>query len=522
MAGKSANIRNIAVAGILMALFLVVGVAFRFLIFPLFQDELVTATGSDSRYDHEITLRADSFSGYAALRSEGFHKELAGRGIKVDVVDDAADYAGRMKALKNGKADMAVFTIDAFVAAGASLGTFPASIVAIIDETYGADAIVAYKDSVPNLQALNDPGAWLVLTPDSPSEFLARVAIAEFGLDQLSTKWVAADGATAVAKKLKKGKRSKQIGYVLWEPSRSVALEDPDVHVLFDSSRLSGYIVDVLVVRRQFLVDHPDVSQAVVQAMLRAHYAAAQTPTGMVDLVISDAKNGGEPLSKPQAEAIVAGIRWRNTLENYAHFGIVAETPGILNLEDSIVNISDVLVRTGGLSSNPVEGKASDLFFSGTLEALHSADFHPGEGLGIVDGGLGTADLASAKGVAALPALADSDWEALTPVGSLQVKPIAFGRGNARLNVQSQRDLDDLARRLRSLPQYYLSVVGHARAEGDPAANLVLARERANAASAYLVERGLDGNRVRAIAAKPKGTGGSVQAVSFALAQQPY
>ena len=128
----------------------------------------------------------------------------------------------------------------------------------------------------------------------------------------------------------------------------------------------------------------------------------------------------------------------------------------------------------------------------------------------------------AAHGVGTLKSLTDSEWESLTPVGSLQVKPIAFGRGNARLNVQSQRDIKDLARRLRSLPQYYLSVVGHARAEGDPEANFTLARERANAASAYLVEQGVDPNRVRAVAARPMGTGGGLQAVSFTLAQQPY
>jgi len=522
MAGTSANVRNIAVAGVLLALFLVVGIAFRFLIYPLFQDELVSATSSESRYDHELTLLADGFSGYAALRSAGFHKELNGRGIKIDVVDDAADYAGRIRALKSGRAELAVFTIDAFVAAGANLGDYPGSIVAVIDETYGADAIVAYKSAVPDLQTLNSSKARLVLTPSSPSEFLARVAIAEFGLNDLSTKWVEADGAEAVAKKLRKAKQSQPHGYVLWEPSRSVALENPDVHVLFDSSRLAGYIVDVLVVRRQFLVDHPDVAQAVVEAMLRAQYAASKTANGMVELVIQDAKATGQTLKPDQAQAIVDGIRWRNTLENYAHFGLVAETPGVLHLEDSIANISGVLVRTGGLPSDPLEGRASELFFRDLLEKMHGADFHPGQGLGIVDDGLGTADLEAAQSIGELPALNDAQWDQLTPVGSLQVKPIAFGRGNARLNVQSQRDLDGLARRLRSLPQYYLSVVGHARAEGDPAANLILAQERSHAASSYLVERGIDSDRVRAVAAKPTGTGGAVQAVSFTLAQQPY
>ena len=92
MAGSDNKaIRNIVVAGILLFLFVAVGVAFRFLIYPMLQGDLVQATGTESRYDHEVTLLADSFSGYAPLRSDGFHAELKANGIKVDVQDDGGN-----------------------------------------------------------------------------------------------------------------------------------------------------------------------------------------------------------------------------------------------------------------------------------------------------------------------------------------------------------------------------------------------------------------------------------------------
>ena len=522
MAAESKAIRNLVVAGILLVLFLVVGVAFRFLILPMLQGDLVAATSTESRYDHEITLHADSFSGYAALRSPALHEELKDRGIKLDVVDDGADYSARMKALNKGRADLAVFTIDALVKAGADYDDNPATILAVIDETYGADAIVAYKDAVPHLNALDDRSARVVLTPDSPSEFLTRVAIAEFGLQDLSTKWVAADGAEDVRKRMKKAKRNALQAYVLWEPDRSIALENGDAHVLFDSSRVSGYIVDVLVARRAFVVEHPDVAKAVVEAMLREHYRASKDPNGWVELVQADAKATGAPLNKAQAQSVVDGIRWRNTLENYAHFGLVDETPGILHLEDSIANITDVLVRTGSLKADPLNGQPNQIFYAEILDQLKVNDFHPGKGLGITDGGLGTAQLDKARAAVDLPALTDAQWDQLSEAGSLQVKPIVFGRGNARLNVQSKRDLTDLSRRMRSLPNYYLRVVGHARAEGDPAANLALAEQRAQAAADELVSNGLSRKRVRAEAAAPTGTDGGMQSVTFVLAQKPY
>ncbi len=521
--GERESKRNIVLGVILFGAFIIIGLAFKFLVYPSMQGDLVAGTSSESQYTHELTIRLDSFSGYAALRSPEFERELKSAGIRLIIEDDAADYGARMKALQRGTADMAVFTVDAFVTTGAALGDYPATIVAVIDETNGADAIVAYRDALPELQALNSPDARLVLTPASPSEFLGRVAMAEFGLQQLSPQWDEADGAAAVLRNLRSAKRSLPRGYVLWEPYKSQALEDPDVHVLFDSSRLSGYIVDVLVVQRQFLLDHPDVARSAVQALLRTQYSYASQSGGLVRLVRDDAEAGGEPLTDAQARAVVDGIRWRNTLENYAHFGLVPrqQSQGVLHLEDSISNISGVLVRTGALAQDPVADRAHELFYQGLLQQLQASGFHPGQGLGIVDGAP-VAELGQIRGGVDLPSLDDAQWQALTPVGAMQVKPIAFGRGTARLNVQSQRELDQLARRLQSLPHFYLTVLGHSRAEGDLQANKLLAQERAQAATQHLVAKGLSATRVRAVAAEPSGTGGSFQSVSFVLSQQPY
>ena len=84
--------------------------------------------------------------------------------------DDGADYAARIRALQAGDAQLAVFTIDALLKASAELNEMPATIVALVDETTGADAIVAYKSKVPNIDALNAAETRFVLTPSSPSE----------------------------------------------------------------------------------------------------------------------------------------------------------------------------------------------------------------------------------------------------------------------------------------------------------------------------------------------------------------
>ena len=64
---------------------LIRGVAYKFLVAPYFSEKLTDATGSDSRYTRGITLTADSFSGYAILRSPYLRNWLSKREIKISI-----------------------------------------------------------------------------------------------------------------------------------------------------------------------------------------------------------------------------------------------------------------------------------------------------------------------------------------------------------------------------------------------------------------------------------------------------
>jgi outer membrane protein OmpA-like peptidoglycan-associated protein/ABC-type taurine transport system substrate-binding protein len=503
----------------------VLGVAYKFLVHPYLSEKLKGATGSASQYKTEIVIAADSFSGYCILRSDAVKQELKAKQIKLNFQDDKADYAARLKALQNGKAQLAVFTIDSLITAGAKAGDFPASIVLVIDETKGGDAIVAYQSAIPSLQSLNDPDARIVLTPNSPSEFLARVVVAHFNLPRLSAKWwVEADGASAVFKMFRSASPNDKKAYALWEPYVSKALEKKGTHILLDSSKLKGYIVDVLVVERQFLRDHPDSVKAIVEAYCRAAYAYNQQPAGMINLVIEDArKTGAESLDEPQAKQVVQGIQWKNTLENYGHFGLASgnEQSGVQHLEDIIGNIIDVLIKTQALPNDPLGGKHHTLFYNQILAEMRSANFHPGKGLNLI-AEIGSADNEKVRTEKELTPLAPEQWANLRPVGELKLEPIVFVRGSAGISVQSERDLQELARRLQSFPQFYLRVVGHARAEGDPEANRQLAQARAEAAAQFLIARGVNAHRIKTEGTPSTLTSGEAQAVSFVVGQVPY
>ena len=293
--------------------------AYRFLIYNPNRDQVFENTSSSSNYKHTVGVAVDSFSGYAVLRSPELRKQLAKKKIRLRFEDDGADYAGRLESLRSGKTPMAVFTIDALLKVCAQSGDVPGTIVAIIDETRGADAVVAYKSAVPNIDALNRTDMKFVLTPDSPSETLARVVMSHFQLDNLGNKpFVEANDAEAVYKSYRKANPNAPQAFVLWEPYVTKVLENPNTHIVADSSKFRGYIVDVLVVNRDYLVKNHDVVREVLGGYFRAayHYRDA-----MVPLVLADAKAAGTPLSQKQADNLVRGIWWKNTQENFSHFG---------------------------------------------------------------------------------------------------------------------------------------------------------------------------------------------------------
>ncbi|HNT33985.1 MAG TPA: hypothetical protein PKH07_03200, partial [bacterium] len=204
------NPKGCLIAAVLWIVILgALAVAARYYILPYFKGQLEDQTGSRVRYGKEIALGLDSFSGYCILRSEEMQNDLISQGIRLNICDDQADVMGRMKAFQEGRLHMAVFTVDSFLTTGASLKDYPATIVMIIDETKGADAIVSYQQAVPTLDALDAPDARIVLTPQSPSEFLARTVIAHFNLPKLPQQWFeSAQGAEDVYQKFLKADRN--------------------------------------------------------------------------------------------------------------------------------------------------------------------------------------------------------------------------------------------------------------------------------------------------------------------------
>lgn len=502
-----------------------IGAVVRFLVLPAFRQRASPGAPDAGKPADTTTatirLAADGFSGYCLLRSEDLAARLGRRGIVLKVIDDQADYMARLRALDVGEVDMAVFPINSLVQCGGRLGSFPASIVYVLDETVGADALVAWKEGVASIAALNSPEARVVLTADSPSEFLARVVVASFNLPQFPRDgWmVPAQGSGDVYRRFRSESRQRPHAYAMWEPDVSRALSDPRAQVLLDTSKLKGYVVDVLTVRRPFLLGSYAQARALVEEYARTAYAARDR---MAQEVERDSRAGGTPVSPEEAVSIAKGIRWKNTLENYAHFGLTAGS-GLDDLATIVRKVTDVLVRTGALPADPLAGDAGTRLWAEHLVSdLREAGFHPGREVDVLSGlAAGPAD-EEVRGSEAVPALSDAQWEALVTVGEIRAEPILFGRGNATLGVQGEQALTALAETLTSWPHYYLQVTGRVRPGADQEAALALARARADAVATALRAKGIAPQRLRTAAEIAPTDQPEAQAVLFVVRQAAY
>jgi len=468
--------------------------------------QTVNATSAESRYNTQINFGLDGFSGYAPLRSEQFQNELGHKRIKLNLVDDGANYTERLRRLRDGEINMAAFPIDALVTASAGLGDLPATIVCLIDETRGADAMVAYKTAVPNLDALNSSDMKFVLTPNSPSETLSRVVISHFGLRNLSSNpFDQVKDAEEVYRRYRNSKPTDKQVFVLWEPYVTKMLENPNTQILVDSSRFRGYIVDTIVVSRDFLVKNEAVVTDFVESYLRTVYHFGQG-TNMAKLVAEDSQKLGQPLTDKQIERLTGGIWWKNTSENFAHLGVSSDRP-LQHVEDMILNVTNVLRSTNAITIDPTGGKPNLLYYDKILARLQNNNFHPGVNAESIR-----------KDSDNLPVLSEDQWKTLIPVGTLEVPTIVFARGRDAITDQSEATLVELVEKLKSWPQYYVIVRGNASTIGDLEANKKLAESRAKSVEKYLLEHGIGKTRVRAVAVEPTGS----TSVVFQLGYTPY
>ncbi len=460
---------------------------------PLYEDWRQRGTSDARGIRGKLRIAMDNWVGYAPLCSKDLRKRLRRQGYLLKCQDDSADYSARMTALSGGEIEFAVATVDSFLLNAAALD-FPGTIIAVIDESKGGDALVAWEERFADLDQFKQATEFkIAMTPDSPSDHLLKSLAVHFDVAALKNRgggWrVAADGSQGALEAL----RSRGVdAAVLWEPDVSLALSIPGIKKILSTADTANLIVDILVVNRRFSDRDPEAVHTLLAAYFKTLKHYRDHPDQLRAELIEE-----RALEPSQVSAMLQGVAWATLGDNARYwFGSAGEGAWANQaLVDTLESSSQILLDYGDFSGSPIpDGDPYRL-----LNSIYVSD--------LFQSGLGDTATGASEGdplTRSFTELQAKQWDELRSVGTLKVRPIIFQSGLATLTSDGKQELDLAAENLRHYPNFRLQVKGHTGVRGDPQANRQLSLQRAEAVARYLgITFSVDANRMR-----PVGRGG--------------
>jgi len=475
--------------------------AYNFLL-PLFEASQQKQTSDAKAIKGKITIGVDNWIGYFPLCSQEMRKRMRRSGYNLQCVDDNADYAARMQKLRAEELEFAVATVDSYILNGSPLN-YPGTIVSVIDESKGGDAILAWKDKLSSLDALKTKKDYkIAFTPNSPSEHLIKSMAVHFDVPNLlgaNKQWrLETDGSKDALKKL----LSKEADVaVLWEPDVSRALQNKGIVKLLGTEDTDKLIVDILIVNRKYSQRDPQA----VSTLLAQYFRTLKFYRDNPQQFLQDAAEAAD-LDSAVVKTVINGVDWINLSQNsLLWFGISSAGAGPSEgLVDVIESTSRILMDHGDFSSNPIpDADPYRLINSEFIGGLFNS--------GSTDTQFGTtktlaADLKKEDSLEKpFDKLTDGQWNALREIGTLKIRPIVFQSGADELTYDGKTELDKAVESLKHYPNFRVVIKGHTGLRGDNKANQKLSQERAEAVVRYFnVTYGIDIDRLR-----PLGLGSS-------------
>ncbi len=448
------------------------------MILPAFQEHQMVESSDAAKMKGKIRGAVDSFVGYFPLRSAALKNSMRKNGWNLIVKDDGADLDGRMAKLKSGELDFAVGTIDYNLLVGNNYG-FPASIVMVIDESHGADAILARKDKFETLDDLKGKtGVRVAYLPDSPSHHLLKAASQHFGVPEL-LKDAVQTKTNSPEESLKALIGGTADVVALWEPDVSRALADPGVIKLLGTEDTANVIVDVLFVNREFAEDNPEV----VESLMVEYFKVLKVYRDDEDLLVKDVMRDSG-LSENKVRAMLKGVKWIGFDENCDEWFDIYDK-GRYGIYDAIDATAALLVDFGDFPRNPIPDEDPQrLTNSSFLKSMSKSLGGSGTNSAVVD--------SLEKSFTELPL---SEWNRLKVKGTISFQ---FQAGTDGLSIINKKAIEDAVENIRSYPNYRIFIKGHT-GSGDKEANTVLSQDRADAVKKYVeVVYSVDPNRMMA------------------------
>ncbi len=466
----------------------VAGLVAYYFLRPYLTERHAQSTSDAAQVGERLIIGSDSWIGYIPLCGKEMRRRMHESGYQLECRDDKADYAARMQQLRSGVLQFAVTTVDAFLLNGPK-EQFPGTIVMVIDESKGGDALVAQRDKLANIEELKSRGAYrIAYTPNSPSEHLLKAVSSHFDVPALRERkgaWrVPVSGSEQALQQLLKGHVDAA---VLWEPDVTKATAQDGIVKILGTEDTQKLIVDVLLVNRDFSQRSPPAVSQLMATYFRTLKYFRDNPDALTEEIRSATR-----LSKTQAETAIKGVRWASLTDNARDwFGVGSGNEGLV---DTLEETAKILVDNGDFPVNPLpQHDPYRLQYRKFVEDLFAQGL---ENTGFTSPAAGTANAARR----AFPLLSAEQWPRLPEVGTLRVRPITFASGTDEISREGKTELDAAVANLSRYPNFRIVVKGHTAIRGDRAANKQLSQDRAEAVMRYLmITHGIEANRIHAI-----------------------
>lgn len=234
---------------------------------------------------------------------------FAKHGLEAEILK-IEDAAPRRSALVNQQVQFSITTLDWF-AIEASQG-IPATCILKLNDSYGADGIIASKDitSIADLQNQS-----IAVEQGSPSHFFLLSLLKQENVspENVQTLFVPTAGDAAAAFTAGRAKAA-----VTWEPYLTTTTkQSPNAHILVTSREQPGLLLDLLLVHSDYAKANPNAVSGVIKAWFDA-VEFWKANTAQANAIIAK----GLGVSEQEVGQMVEGCKFADRAENVAYFGL--------------------------------------------------------------------------------------------------------------------------------------------------------------------------------------------------------
>ncbi|HHV28271.1 phosphate ABC transporter substrate-binding/OmpA family protein [Acetivibrio mesophilus] len=439
--------------------------------------------------DDEFTIGLDSWIGGTPILiglNRGYNDDYD---LDLSIKYISAD-SDRIRALSEGKIHATEMSLPSFMRFQEQ---YPDSavIVGITDFSRGADGIVA-KSEVKDLNDME--GRKVSYVANGTGKFILNKFLRLVGLRYQDIEPVEREDMSEVIQDLRTGYSDL---IVSWSPDMNVAVNEINarnpnsVKLLITTEEVPNLVPTMLVVNKDYAERNPDK----VVSFLRTWFAASKYTIEKPDKayeklaeLMSQNEEYGQ-VSKEEVEASFRDIRLMSLNENLEYFGIDGSKSRIKSIIDDTV---ETWKRYGDMNREFVP--SNDVFSEDYLGKLRNDDELL---VGVVDAEVsGNSSQTDDKKKEFKEQTEQSIEQNTERVAKVDIPPVYYDSGKATVKAESIPVLDEVLDILSQFPEYYLIVDAHTDSVGSDEANLKLSKDRAEEVKKYLVQKGVEENRI--------------------------